>query len=193
LTYTNITLIDVDPQEAAEWLAENSYTAAVSPTVDNITVIYENILNENADADDPVEELLKLASEMSYELGCIAWLVIVEDDVLIYSFYRDGNLLDSYGATANKDPEGGDAELLADVFDLAKKDIKHVRSVLRRQMPSAPERHQKLLEVLNIEKLAFRACYDVLKAGILPQGIDSKDDIIFVEADAADDEDDSAT
>ncbi|MEM6281894.1 MAG: hypothetical protein AAF787_06855 [Chloroflexota bacterium] len=188
-TYTNITLLDVDQPEAAAWLAENSYTAAVSPTIDDITVVYDTVLADHADDDEPLEHLLRLASEMSYELGCMAWLVIVEADaVLIYSFYSDGELTDSYGAPPDEAPDGGDAEMLVDAFDLPKRAVKTVRTALKREMRSATERHEKLLAALEAPALALRCGYESIKAGELPTGVDSADDLIFVDVD-----DDEAT
>ncbi|MEL6150554.1 MAG: hypothetical protein AAGK74_13705 [Chloroflexota bacterium] len=192
-TYTNIILLDVEQTEAAEWLAENGYTAAISPTIDDITVIYDTVLADNADADEPLEELLRLASEISYELGCMAWLMMIEDDaVMIYSFYSDGNLVDSYGAPPDDTPEGGDADLLADAFNQPKRAVKTVRTALNRQMNSATERHEKLLAALEAPALALRASYESIKSGNLPAGVDNADDMIFVDADEAEAEDDDA-
>lgn len=183
-TYTNITLLDIAQEEAAEWLGENGYTAAVSPTIDDVTVVYDNVLEDYAGDDDPVEELLKLASELSYEHGCIAWLVIVDsDDVLTYSLYDDGELMDSYGVKVGDPPDGGDAELLADVFGVPKRAIKAVRTVLKRDIPSATARHEKLLTALDLPLLALRASYAAILNGELPAGVESEDDIMIVEPD----------
>ncbi len=183
-TYTNITLRDVPQDEAADWLAENGYTAAVSPTLDDLTVVYDNVLADYADAEEPVEELLKLASELSYELGCVSWLVIVDDDnVLVYSLYEDGELVDSYGSKAGEPPDGGNAERLADTYDAPKRIIKTVRALLKREMDSATERHAKLLDVLDLMPLALRASYATIQAGELPNGVDSMDDMVLIEPD----------
>jgi hypothetical protein len=158
-TYTNITLIDVDPEEAAQWLAENSVTAAISPSIDDIIVIYENILAEHTDNAEPLEPLLDIASEISYELGCIAWLVMVDnDEVLIYTLYNDGDIIDGYGVRAGEAPEGGDPEGLVDLFGVAKRQVKVVRAALNRelnpQQETASERLTKVLTALSLPTIA---------------------------------------
>lgn len=186
-TYTNITLLDIAQEEAAEWLGENDYTAAVSPTIDDVTVIYETVLDDYADVDEPIEELLKLASELSYEHGCIAWLVIVDtDDALVYSLYDDGELVDNYGVRAGSPPDGGDAEMLADAFGAPKRAIKNIRAVLKRDITSATKRHEMLLTELDLPFLALRASFQSILDGELPQGVESEDDIMIVEPDDED-------
>jgi hypothetical protein len=183
-TYTNITLLDIGQDEAADWLTENGYIGAVSPVIDGLTVIYDNVLREYADADEPLEELLKLASEISYEFGCVAWLVIVNDDtVLIYSLYIDGELMDSYGVKAGEDADGGDAELLADTFGVPKRAIKYVRAVLNRDTPGARDRHEQILTTLELPRLALGASYESIMDGALPEGVESEDELMIVEAD----------
>lgn len=181
-TYTNITLLDIGQDEAADWLAENDYTGAVSPAVDDLTVVYDDILREYADLDEPLEELLKLASEISYEFGCVAWLVIVDgDEVLIYSLYIDGELMDSYGVKLGEQPQGGDPELLADTFGAPKRAIKNIRATLKREIPSAQERHEQLLTELDMPRMALGASYESITDGELPPGVDSADDLVIVE------------
>ena len=183
-TYTNITLLDIGQDEAADWLAENNYTGAVSPMIDDVTVIYDDVLREYADEDEPLEELLKLASEFSYEFGCVAWLVIVNDDtVLIYSLYIDGELMDNYGVKAGEDADGGDAELLADTFGVPKRAIKYVRAALNREIPSAQDRHAQVLTALELPRLALGTSYESIMDGTLPEGVESEDELMFVGAD----------
>ena len=186
-TYTNITLTGVTQAEAAAWLAENA-AAAVSPNVDDITVIYDNVLADHAGDDEPLDALLKLTSEISYELGCAAWLVIVDDDsALIYSLYADGELADGYGAAAGKPLEGGDAEKLAGVFGLPKQAIKVIRGLLKREIASATERHAALLEALELPPLALRSSYASIQAGKLPPGVGSRGELVFVTLDTGKD------
>lgn len=192
-TYTHITLLDVDQAEAAEWLAENDTTAAVSPTVNDTTLVFDNVLAEHADDDEPLDALLLLASEMSYELGCPAWLMIVnEDDALIYSLYRDGDLIDTYGVNSQSAPDGGDPELLAALFDRPKKDIKNIRAILKRPLKreheSASQRLRSLLDVLGVPPLGVNVSYASLKADVAPPAF-SLEDVVFVEPD----EDENAT
>jgi len=189
-TYTNITLIDVEPDEAAAWLAENGITAALSPAIDDITVVYENVLSDSADEDEPLEALLEAASEMSYELGCVAWLVIVdEDNVLIYTVYSDGEVIDSYGVRAGDAPEGGDAEILVDLFGAPKRQIKVVRAALQRELdPSretASKRVAKVLTALDLPTMAVGYDYARITGGDTPPEFDI-DDIVTVGNDETD-------
>lgn len=183
-----MTLVAVSQQEAADWLKENGHTAIVSPTVEDITVIYDHVLASHADAAEPVEVLLQVASELSYELGCVAWLVIVEggdEPVLIYSLYDDGTLTDTYGARAGSPPEGGHPEPLADTFGAPKRAVKLVRAALNRETPHGTERHAKLVEALELPPLAVGASYATITAGVLPQGVANRDALVFVEPDSA--------
>lgn len=190
-TYTNITLLDVDQDEAVTWLAENGFTAAVTPVVEPITVIFDNVLADEADTEEPVEALLKLASEISYELGCAAWLVIVDADdaVLIYSLYLDGDLLDSYGVKGSENPDGGNPETLADTFGAPKRQIKHAKAALNRQIPDPSERHLKLIEALMLPSTAVGIGFAEVKAGKLPDGVESADEIVFIEPDESEADD----
>ncbi len=190
-TYTNITLLEVAQDEAAAWLAQSSYTAAVSPMIDDITVVYDNVLAEWAEDEEPVLELLKLTSEISYELGCTAWLVIVDDDaVMLYSLYADGDLLDSYGVKAGEQPDGGNPALLVETFDVPRRMTKTIRALLKRELTgAASERHAQLLDALDWLPLALRTSYASIEAGTLPEGINSRDDMMFVTADDSDNDD----
>jgi hypothetical protein len=184
-TYTNITLLDVPQDEAAAWLAQSGYTAAVSPMIDDITVVYDNVLAEWDEDEEPLLELLKLTSEVSYELGCTAWLVIVDDDaVLLYSLYADGDLKDSYGVKAGEAPDGGNPVLLVETFQAPRRTVKTIRALLKRDLTGpASERHAQLLDALDLLPLALRASYAAIQAGTLPEGISSHDDLMYVTAD----------
>jgi len=186
-TYTNITLLDIGQDEAADWLAENNYSGAVSPTLDDVTVVYDDVLREYADEDEPLEELLRLASELSYEFGCAAWLIVVDDaETLVYSLYVDGELLDTYGSKSGETPDGGDAEILADTFGAPKRAIKQVRAVLKREATDALERHKSLLSELNLPHLALGTSYESILDGELPSAIEDVDELIMVELDEDD-------
>ncbi len=191
-TYTNITLIDVEPDEAATWLAENGHTAAISPMIDDLTVVYENTLADHANDEEPLEALLAVASEVSYELGCMAWLFIVDEDAtLIYTLYSDGDPIDSYGVRVDEQPEGGDPDTLAKVFDAPKKQIKEIRRVLNRALDGTTEtasvRLTKLLTTLELPTMAVGYDYARLLGGEVPSDY-AADDLMWV---GVDDEDDS--
>jgi hypothetical protein len=193
-TYTNITLVDVEPDEAAAWLAENGHTAAISPSVDDLTVVYENTLADHAEDDEPLEALLTVASEISYELGCMAWLVIVDEDaVLIYTLYSDGEAVDSYGVRVGDKPDGGDPDFLAARFERPKKAIKEIRRILNRQLDGTSEtasaRLEKLLTVLDLPTIAVGYDYARLQAGETPSHF-TAEDLLWVSADDDKDSDD---
>jgi hypothetical protein len=185
-TYTQILLLDVEPGEAAAWLGENDFNAVVSPELDRITVVFDNVFADHADDEEPLEVLLTLASEISYELGCVSWLVIVDADVaLIYTVYDDGEIIDSYGVRTGEPPEGGDAEILADTFDAPKKQVKVIRTALNREMNPATEsasaRLSKLMAALGLPTAAIGYDYARLQGGDLPDNY-AQDDLIVIEA-----------
>lgn len=195
-TYTNITLIDVEPDEAAAWLAENGHTAAVSPMIDDVTVVYENTLADHADDEEPLEALLAVASEMSYELGCMAWLFIVDADAaLIYTLYADGEVVDSYGVRVGAPPDGGNPDELAERFGIPKKAIKDVRRVLNRELDGSDEtasaRMAKLLAMLELPTIAVGYDYARLVAGETPPDF-TADEVLWVRVDDDDEDEDEA-
>jgi hypothetical protein len=184
-TYTNITLLDVEPDEAATWLADNDYTAAVSPQVDDITVIYENTLADHAADDEPLDALVTLASEISYELGCSAWLIIVDANAaLIYTLYTDGEAIDSYGVRDGIPPDGGDPQILVNLFDAPKRQIKVVRNALNRQLDPTTEtasaRLEKVIEALEVPQMIAGYNYQRVTGGDTPP-IFSPDDLLHVQ------------
>lgn len=193
MTYHNITLLAVEPEEAAEWLAENGFPAYVSPMMEEIIVVYDGLsleasegastptAEDEADESDPLERLLLLVSELSYELGCTAWLVLCDEaQTCIYSIYDDGNLVEQYGASDVLPPSGGNPEFLAELFGQPKRVIKDVRAVLNRHPMPAVERHEKLLKLLGLPLLALNIGYEQLLQGALPHGVQHLDELILI-------------
>ena len=193
MTYHNITLLAVEPEEAAEWLAENGFPAYVSPMIEDIMVIYDGLsleadedasiptVEDEPDESDPLERLLMLVSELSYELGCTAWLMLCDEaQTCVYSIYDDGNLVEQYGVSDALPPSGGNPEFLVELFGQPKRVIKDVRAVLNRHPMSAIERHEKLLKLLGMPLLAHNMGYEQLLHGALPQGVQHLDELILI-------------
>ncbi|MGV2433860.1 MAG UNVERIFIED_CONTAM: hypothetical protein LVT10_02265 [Anaerolineae bacterium] len=83
------------------------------------------VADDEMDPTDPLEQLLLLVSELSYELGCTAWLMLCDEaQTCIYSIYVDGNLVEQYGASDALPPSGGNPEFLAELFEQPKRVIK---------------------------------------------------------------------
>jgi len=201
MTYHNITLLAVEPEEVADWLAENGFPAYISPMLDDITVVYDGlsleadepatlaVADDEVDPTDPLEQLLLLVSELSYELGCTAWLMLCDEaQTCIYSIYIDGNLVEQYGASDALPPSGGNPEFLAELFEQPKRVIKDLRAVLNRHPMLATERHEKLLKLLGVPPLALNIGYEQLQQGALPHGMTDLEAFIWIGEVADDDE-----
>ena len=84
LTYDNITVKGSSQTEIAAFLNTHGWEAYVSPTVGDITAVYDN---EGAD----------IALALSEHFGCVTLFAWVHDeDYLFYKLYQKGILLDAY-------------------------------------------------------------------------------------------------
>lgn len=189
--YTNITLYGVDQDEIVTWCEDNAITAYVSPTRDDITVLYENTLAENANQDKPLEALLARGAKLSVDLMAPALVsVVMNDDMFMYVLYVDGAMRDNFMSYAEKPPVNGKPDVLCTIFDIDDHDdILRVRAALKRQSLSATERHTELMDALNLPPMMIDMGFEYLEEGEKPHDVEDNNDVVFIGVD--NDEDDA--
>jgi hypothetical protein len=187
--YTNITLYGVTQDEALDWCAANHVNAYVSPTIDDVTVIYENTLAENAAHPTPMEPLLARAAKASADLMATAMVaVVLDDDMFMYVVYLDGEMADNYMSYAGKPPANGKPEKLAELYDV-QAELPRIRAALQReQILSATERHTEIMDALNMPPMMIDCGFEYLDEGEKPHGVEDNNDVIYV----GDDDDDTS-
>lgn len=179
--YTNITLYGVSQAEVADWCAANGVMGYISPTVDDVTVLYENTLAEHTHLPQPLEALLARAASMSAALMAPALVAVVaQDHMYMYVLYLDGHMLDSYMSYTDKPPVNGRPEVLVRTFD-AEDEAARVAAALRRELvTSAAERHMELMDALALPPMMVDMGFAYLEEGEKPYGVEDNNDVWFV-------------
>ena len=192
--YTNITLYGVTQDEVADWCEEHEVIGYISPTIDDVTVLYENTLAENTDLPQPLEALLARAAGMSAELMVPALVSVVADDhMFMYVLYLDGGMKDSYMSYTDKPPVNGRTDILVRTFDAEGEEARVTAALRREIINSATERHKELMDALALPPLMIDMGFEYLEEGEKPHGVEDNNDMFFIGAsdDEELDEDDS--
>ncbi len=170
--YTNITLLGPPQAEVVAWLRNRKIVAYVSPTIDDVTVVYDNELQTHADDLRPMEHPLHLAAKLSAGFACPAlFTAVLDDSFFLYSLFVDGEQVDTYAASAGKDPANGNASLLAALFE-AGDELPRVQAALQRDFLSATDRHAELAEALVLPPMMVDMGYAYLEEGETPASIE---------------------
>jgi hypothetical protein len=179
--YTNITLYGIDQAAVYDWCDTNSVQAFISPTMDDVTVLYENTLAENAHLEKPLEALLAFGARLSVELLVPALVAVVMDDHLfMYVLFLDGQMIDSYVSYTDKSPVNGKPDILAETFD-AESEIERIRAALNRELvTSATERHLELMDALNFPPMMIDMGFAYLDEGEKPHSVEDNNDVLEV-------------
>jgi hypothetical protein len=167
--YTNITLYGVTQAEVIDWCEENAVVAYISPTIDEVTVLYENTLTENAHLEKPLEPLLARGAALSVSLMVPALVAMVaDDDLFMYVLYLDGQMIDTFMSYTHKPPVNGKPGLLAEIYD-AQAEIKRIEAALNRAALSATERHLEIMDALVLPPMMIDMGFAYLEEGEKPQ------------------------
>ncbi|MEL6150553.1 MAG: hypothetical protein AAFR56_13085 [Chloroflexota bacterium] len=179
--YTNITLYGVEQDDVLTWCEDNHVAGYVSPTIDEITVLYENTLAEHVADEKPMEHLLARGAKLSQDLLVPAMVALVaDDDLFMYVLYLDGQMIDHYMSYTTKPPVNGSVNVLRDTFD-AEGEEKRIEAALRREgILSAAERHKELMDALALPPMMVDMGYDYLEEGEKPHGVDDNNDVVYV-------------
>lgn len=173
--YTNVTLQGPDEDQVVAAIRELGYRAFVATTINSLTVVCE----QQSDTQDK-RIWHSVASRLSEKLNCAAFTVMNhDDDILLYSLYRNGQLVDEYNSCpaywneADQDgPTGGDPQALCDTFGMPGDRIE-VDRVLHTatsceeddgedQFVFATERHAALVNALGWPTVPHQQGFDYL-------------------------------
>lgn len=171
-TYSNITLRGPTQEQVVQALTEAGMTAAVSPTDQGVTVVYDCRCEANPDV------LPAVTRWLSRRFGCAAWGVFVFDsDVVMYTLCRDGQVLDQYDSwpgypNRRIKPSGGDAAVLCREMQLKPANVAEVERILRRRPATfEEERHGDLMVEMGHPDLAWATRHsDFWRGEPLPDG-----------------------
>ncbi len=186
LFYTNVTLKGPRQDQVIAYLRREKRSAFVSPTIDEITVVYDRECE-----DQDTNALEALAADLSREFGCPALAALLhDDDVFWYALYLNGVHADEYNSDPAyfediepEAPSGGDARLLCAAFGAETAEAE-AETILRQwggpdeEGPDeylwASERHQNLAQALGFPRAswAYSMGYDAIEAGYLPADVD---------------------
>lgn len=193
--YTNITLIGPTQKEIGRWLVQHPRWAAVSPTIDGKTVVFDGTSERQDDT------IYKLGELLSRELSCTALSVMNHDNsILFYQLFTKGVLIDKYCSSPNYfdgtpvPPSGGDADALVVAFradparrvrvqDILTYDCYAEKNEGQHRYVFEIERHNDLATALGLPAYAVGFGYKHLCNDELPTGLDA-DDLLAVEGNA---------
>jgi hypothetical protein len=179
--YTNFTLRTTDQAGLRQYLLGQGLTAYISPPEGSCIAVFERSTEDQ----DP-EEYVPIAENLSREFRSPTLLVILhDDDVLLYSLYSNGVPVDEYCSSpeyfgGNAVERGGDAKKLATAFALPER-AAQVAAILA--LPSGPEggpvfeseRHERLVDALDLPKCTVGTGYTYLSEGEFPDGYNEDD------------------
>jgi hypothetical protein len=155
-TYGNVTLRGPAQAEVVQAVTEAGVTAAVSPTDQGVTVVYDCRGEEDPDV------LAAVTRWLSRRFACAAWGVYVFDsDVVVYTLCRGGEVLDRYDSSPGYPntvgpPAGGNAAVLCREMQLKPANVAAVEQLLRRGRETFEERrHGDLMLELGHPDLAW--------------------------------------
>lgn len=177
--YVNITTKGPDNQSVVNYIKENNYTAYVSPTINNVTTIYETICDTQMF--NYISDLLK---DISETLNCVAIAMVNhDDDFLAYEIYEAGKIHheydsspESFNDTELQSPSGGDAKYLCRVFGVEDNESR-VEKILMTNDDSENgyifeiERHKDLWKALNLPPYAVGIGFNYISEGEIPEGL----------------------
>ena len=181
LFYTNIVLRGPSQQEVVAHLTDLGRDAYVSPTVDDITVVYDRECEDQSEA-----VLEEVGGGLSRRFRCPALVSLVHDsDLYMYWLFADGERVDAYNALpdyfdeeAPSAPTGGHARLLCAAFG-----VEHAAAEVHELLhpegdgddedqPFGEDLHAELAELLEFPPFAAEVGYYVIEEGELPDGVE---------------------
>jgi len=175
--YVNYTIHSKDQPGVINAL--NGRNAFVTPSKNGSIVVFD----EASDSQDP-DLITKLGEQLSKSLDAAVLVVLNhDDDILWYSLFEKGKCIDEYDSSPGyfdpdgepQNPSGGEAEKLCAAFGCH--DIQGVEKVLRKSSYDedgytfAVERHEDLVNVLNLPDFSVGFGYTYIVHGELPAGL----------------------
>jgi hypothetical protein len=187
--YSIITLRGPTQDRVVSHLRHQQRDAYVSPTVDDITVVYDR---ECEDLNDEV--LHAVTSDLSRAFDCVALVAFLfDDDFLWYALYQHGRRIDAYNSEPAyfdddiaPDPSGGDAAALCSAFG-RERAVREVDTLLHFEPLSededgelvtpdsylpAEQLHKALAQALGLPAYCYSMSYYSIERGPTPAGAD---------------------
>ncbi len=153
----------------------------ISPTIEAVTVLYENTLAENTHLPQPLEALLARAATMSAALMVPALVsVVAQDHMFMYVLYLDGSMIDSYMSYTDKPPANGRTDVLVRTFDAEGEEARVTAALRRESISAASERHMELMDALALPPMMIDMGFAYLEEGEKPHGVEDNNDMLFV-------------
>ncbi len=170
--YVNFTTRGPDRAAVANSLRSAKRTAFIAPTVDGLTVFYDEESDNQDDA-----EIKYVGETVSKDLGAAVFAVLNhDDDILAYWLFDRGELVDEYNSCpsyfegGDDTPAGGNAAKLCAAFGVPEK-IQEVDEILHKSnYVFAVERHMALGELLKTPFNYSCLGYRYISEGELPEG-----------------------
>jgi hypothetical protein len=176
--YVNFTTRGVERAAVANSLRSAKRKAFVGPTLDTITVFFEQ------KSDTQNESEIKLLGEnVSKDLNAPVLAVLNhDDDILAYWLFEAGNLVDEYNSCpgyftgGDRTPAGGDAKKLCAAFGVPA-NTEEVHKVLsRKDYVFALQRHEALAKLLSLPSdYVFLGYEYIIDEGDPPEAISELD------------------
>lgn len=171
--YTNTTLQTSDLRSVIVYMKKNKRSGYILPRPSRFVVLYDQVTE---DQNPTVIE--KLSSELSEQLACIAFSILVHDsDVFAYWLYQQGQLLDEYNSIpayfdddVDPAPSGGNAQKLCQIFGVPEAveqvfrifqtvKIGVVEDIWSDGYLMGEDIHRKLVSILQLPLMAVGAGY----------------------------------
>jgi hypothetical protein len=175
--YVNFTTRGPKQSDVVKCLRAAKRKAYVGPTVDELTVFFE----EETDRQDEAAVAV-VGKQASKDLKAPVLAVLNhDDDILAYWLFDVGKLADEYNSCpgyfdgGDETPTGGDAKKLCAAFAVPTK-AKEVERVLRdEEFVFALERHEALARLLKLPWSHACLGYRYIEEGSLAEGVNKKD------------------
>lgn len=179
--YTNLTLTTTRRDAVMAHCTTAQRTAFVSKVEHSSCVVFDE------QSDEDPEGFAALAADLSERCHCAALLVTNhDDDVLLCTLFRGGDLLDEYVSSPDFVAEfgeeaerGGDSRVIADAFAVPdrRRDLERILAAPAEEIEFESVRHAQLVELLSLPRCAVATGFAELVSGTWPEG--------YIEADFA--------
>jgi hypothetical protein len=177
--YVNFTTRGASRAAVAKSLRSAKRNAFVAPTLDDITVFFEQKSDTQKES-----EIKLLGEQVSQDLNAPVLAVLNhDDDILAYWLFEAGKLIDEYNSCpgyftgGDRTPAGGDAKKLCAAFAVPTK-TDEVNKVLRKtDYVFALYRHEALAALLRLPKKYMCWGYDYIQGESPPEDGESELDV----------------